>query len=124
MINYNLKNDNIFYVDVSGDIQLSEAIDFLKKFETIKNLPLNLAQQYNLHDVNFNIKIDQLQEISQLVDKVTSKYLTVKTAIVSNDPRNSAMAILFSQSNSNSKNIWKLFSTEVAAVGWLLQAQK
>lgn len=118
MINYSLNNDGIFYVQFSETVSLEDIKEYLQDFEKINYLPQNLMTLHDFGNAKMLLTGKDIAIISELTDKATTFYRTVKTAFIVDKPNLTAYSILFAE-DSRGKTKRKVFSTEEAALNWL-----
>ena len=121
MITYSFNDANIFCIKFTGDITFEEIKNFLSKFKTLSNLPQKLQLLYDFIEANIKIQPDDIKAISTLADEATINYKFVKTAFMVDKPMETAFSIMFSQPQNNKNKVRKVFTTESAAVQWLLE---
>ena len=119
MITYSLNNDGIFYVTFSGIVTVEDIENYLLDFEKLSNLPQDLRALYNLRSADMKLTHDDLIYISELTNKATAVYKTVRTAFLVDEPKITAYSIIFTEQLTSSKTKRKVFSTESAALSWL-----
>jgi len=118
MISYSLEDSGIFDVKFSGIISLNDVNKFLSDFDMINYLPQDIMLLYDLREANLNFNTRDIWSISEMTNKATSSYNSVRTAILVNKPNSTAYSILFAKESSH-KIIRKVFSTVEAAIAWL-----
>lgn len=121
MITYTFKDPGYFYVLLEKIVSYEDIISYLIDFAKIDYLPLDLCVLYNMEKVKLDIQIEEISEISDLAAKVTSKYKSVKTALVVSNPDVTVYSILFQSNTKPQKTKRKTFSTEEAAINWLTE---
>lgn len=119
MISYSLDDSGIFYVKFSGIITVEDIEAYLLKFGTLSDLPEDFLSLYDLRDAEMNLDKDDILSISELTEKVTASYKTVRTAFLVNKPVITAYTYLFTTELAPDKTIREVFSTEEAALTWL-----
>ena len=120
MINYTLKDTGIFYVTFSKTVSVEDIKKYLLEFELLKSLPLNLLALYDLRNAIIRLTQKDLIFISELTEKVTASYKTVRTAFLVSEPALTAYSILYTEELVPVKTKRKVFSTEEAALNWLI----
>jgi len=123
MIQYSLIENEIFYVTFSETIDVENIKTFLHEFKNIGILPENLLAFYNLQNATMKLSWVDILVIANLAKKVTAPFKSVRTVFLVNEPTNTAYSMLFIQSPSHKKSVRKVFSTEDAAMEWLLENQ-
>jgi len=119
MISYSLKDSGIFYVNFSETVSLEDVKTYLLEFEKLDNLPKNLLSLYDLRGANMHLKAEDIFCISNLTEKVTTSYKSIKTAFLVNKPKLTAYSFLFSVDHNSEITTRQVFSTEKAAFKWL-----
>jgi energy-converting hydrogenase Eha subunit H len=119
MITHTYKDFGYFYVKFQDIVTFEDIVAYLTEFQKIDYLPIDLCLLYNLENVQLKVDIDNIPMISDLASKVTSKYKSIRTALVVTNPNNTAYSILFQSDSKPNKTKRKTFSTEEAAEKWL-----
>ena len=120
MISYKLDDRKIFVVTFEGKMLLDDVMNYLNYFGTINSLPNDIRLLYNFKKAIFKFAPEKIQIIAELADKVTGKYKSIKTAFYVYEPLLTAYSLLFSGMDKNPNRQRQVFSTEEAAVKWLL----
>ncbi len=119
MINYYLDESGIFFVKFSGIVTAKDIKAYLLEFDSINDLPGDFLSLYDLRDADMDLKKEDILSISDLTNKVTAAYKTVRTAFLVHKPVVTAYSYLFISELPSEKTIRKVFSTEEAAIKWL-----
>jgi hypothetical protein len=120
-IDYNY-HDSITRVTLTGNLSLEEikqlSIELLKNITEKHNLILTDARH-----VNFDFKISGLSELYGFIED-SNKNLNpdnmVFEAVVTNTPKETAITIIFNVEKTRFNHVYNIFSTESAAINWLL----
>jgi hypothetical protein len=120
MITYFLKESGIFHVNFSGTVSLEDIKAYLLEFETLENLPTDFLSLYDLRGADMNLKAEDIACISELTEKVTASYKSVKTAFLVDKPKLTAYTFLFSVDHNSEKLTRQVFSTQEVALKWLI----
>jgi hypothetical protein len=75
---------------------------------------------YDLKTEDLNVLVDSIEQ----TNKDLSAENMVFEAIIINSPKESAFTILFNMRNKRFNHTYKIFSTESAAINWLMSEQK
>jgi hypothetical protein len=118
MITYTFEN-NIINVTFSGKISIDEIRNFIEEFKVMDNLPKEVFLLYNLKDAKLEFETKDIKIISQFAEEATKNYTKVKSALVVEDPKNTAYTTLFSNRSEEKRTQRKIFSTKEAALKWL-----
>ncbi|PLX24641.1 MAG: hypothetical protein C0599_01880 [Salinivirgaceae bacterium] len=119
MINYTFDDSGIFHVSMSDRITLKDVKEYLIEFQNIENLPKELLLLYDLQKAVLDFEIDEIVYLTELADKVTTKYSSIKTAFLVEGPKVTAYSFMFSNEKKIKSKERKVFSTKAAAVSWL-----
>ncbi len=119
MISYSLNENGIFYVKFSDTVSVEDIKNYLLGFEKLKNLPNELLTFYDLRGANMKLTHNDLIFISELTNKATATYKSVRTVFLVDEPNLTAYSILFTEQLTSAKTTRKVFSTERAALNWL-----
>lgn len=120
MITYSLDDANIFCVKFIGDITIEEIKSYLIKFKSFDYLPQKLIVLYDFYEANLNIQANDIKSISILAAEATDNHETVKTAFLIDKPKEAAFLTIFSKEKVVNSKERKVFTTESAAIQWLL----
>lgn len=119
MISYSLHDSGIFYVKFSGSVTAEDIKAYLLEFELLNDLPKDFLSLYDLRNADINLNKEDILSISDLTNKVTASYKTVRTAFLVLKPLVTAYSYLFIDELPSEKTVRKVFSTEEAAIKWL-----
>jgi hypothetical protein len=113
-------NDGILYTYSSNVTTLEHMLQGIDGIISNKELPreLKILEDGRGAQVTFPPK-----DLSILVDKLELallQYLSLRQAVVHDDPRNTALAVLINRHMKNEKYVLEVFSTIEAARLWLL----
>lgn len=122
MINYQFNSEsNILETTFSGTVSVENLKNYMQKIHDKKDLPRKLKVIIDASNVNFEIDPTHSQEATAFNYSLSKKYEHIKTAIISNDPKRTAMLLMY-QYGANSKNYEvKLFVLKENALKWLSQ---
>ena len=123
MIEYSLNDSGVFCVKFSGTVTMKDIEDYLLEFELIEDPPKDLISLYDLREAKMNLDSKDIMRISELTKKATASYKTVRTAFLVNKPLLTAYSLIFSNDSPSGKTVREVFSTEEAAIKWLLKIQ-
>ena len=119
MISYSLNSDGIFYVTFSETVTTEHIKNYLSEFEQLDYLPGKLLALYDLRNAALKIESKDVSVISDITNKSTRNFHTVRTAFLVEKPNVTAYSILFSEEHVPKKTKREVFSTKEAALDWL-----
>lgn len=111
--------DGIFKITFKDYVSLEDILTFLSDFGKIDYLPNDLLLLYDLENANIAFDPSEIKNISNNAESSTTKYNSIKTAFLVNDPKLSAYSTIFSNHSLEIKTERKTFSTKLAAENWL-----
>lgn len=121
MITYNIDDNSVFYVKFKNKVSFEDIIDYLTEFKSFKSLPEDLLLVYDMIHADLTLTPGDIPEISDLADKATEKFKSVKTAFIVSKPKIADYSVLFSGLKKNEKTERQIFSTHEKALNWLLE---
>ena len=124
MITYSLKDSGIFQVNFTETVTLADIEKYLYEFETLNKLPMDFISLYDLRGANMQLNSEDIIVISELTEKVTAAYRSVKTAFLVDKPKLTAYTFLFSVEHNSEKTTRQVFSNERTAYDWLLYGRE
>jgi len=104
---------------MEGLITSDDLYAFLEEFGSFEDLPEHLKIFYDLRKASIEIRLDEINLLSQMAEDKSQKFKSVKTAFCVEDPKITAYAMLFSWISNNPKVKREQFSTKAAALAWL-----
>lgn len=110
----------IFWVNFKGETTVDSILDFLKIVMEKGDLPENLNALYDFSETVFLMPPEGIKELAFRVSQLTSRFKTIRTALVANDPDKTAYTILFKQESASLNTIREIFSSIDSAIDWLL----
>lgn len=113
------KEKNCIFVKARGTANINDmikAIEFLKNNPDLKG---NLKIMEDAMDVKVEFTKDEIDSIVCIMEDVTSKFNSVKHAVVHNIALNTAYAYIAESKIKGSKYQLKVFNTLKAAKQWL-----
>lgn len=119
MITYFLKKSGVFYVNFSETVTVEDIKNYLLNFEKLDNLPQHFLSLHDLRGTDMILNAEDIIFISELTEKVTSSYKSVKTAFLADKPKLTAYSFLFSVDHNSEKTNRQVFSSEEEALNWL-----
>jgi hypothetical protein len=119
-------HESITKVVLAGDITLEDieqlSVKLSKSITKTNNLLLTDARE-----AKFNFGIDNLNILTGFIDKLNKNIdpdNLVFEAILTDTPKESAITILFNLEKKSYNHVYNIFSTEIAAINWLLSNNK
>jgi hypothetical protein len=119
-IEYN-RDNFITRLCLQGILEKSEVEQLIK--ELYDNLSDNkILLLTDARNVNYDFNIKELHDLGELTDKYFKPGILVYEAMLVTTPKEAAMTTLFNR-KERKNHIVKIFSTESAAIDWLLNFQ-
>jgi hypothetical protein len=122
MIYYSMAEQGVFSVMFSGPVTFSDIKEYLDRFKTIEDLPEKIRLLYDMREGEIDLAEEDLINIARLADEATEKYSSVYTAFLVSKPDVTAFTYIFSQFKRNKHSTRRVFSTQEAAINWLLNS--
>lgn len=114
------KESGILEVHYSGNISVSDLIEFGNTVYADQNLPRKLLILTDVKKANYLFRVEDFEEIINNLKKHLSVFDYIKVALVQSKPKETAFSMLLSEKNPLNNYIRKVFSTRDAAISWLL----
>lgn len=114
------KETGILEVHYSGNISVSDLIEFGNTVYADQNLPRKLLILTDVKKANYLFRVGDFEEIFNNLKKHLSAFDYIKVAFIQAKPKETAYSILLSEKNPVKNYIRKVFSTRDAAISWLL----
>jgi len=102
-----------------GEVCLKEIIDYIISTKENDSYPRLLKILTDASNANFNFAINDLEKIITENDKSLEKYDNIIDAIIVDNPKNTAISMLYQELETNDKYKFDIFSTKNAALNWL-----
>lgn len=112
------KEINIQYINLSGRITKEDIIASIGKITKLWHTK-GLKLLYDLSEAELLFTIQELREISETSVSTENILPASKTALIVTNPKQTALAMLYSQFDHGEFSQRKVFSTYEAAVNWL-----
>ncbi len=112
--------ENILNVKPLGSINL---VDILNGYENLinnKSLPKELKILVDYRETVINISEDELPFIIEKVEILLENFISIKQAIIHDNPKSTAFAMLISLHIKSEKYRLQIFSTIESAKRWLI----
>ncbi|MFA5298019.1 MAG: hypothetical protein WC389_07405 [Lutibacter sp.] len=102
-----------------GEVYLKEILDYIISTKENNSFPRLLKIITDTNDANFNFDINDLEIIIAENEKSLEKYDYIIDAIIVDNPKNTAISMLYQKLGENGKYKFEVFSTKKAALNWL-----
>jgi len=121
MVDYRFdKESGIVNVLLDGKVEITEILDYINSIGSDISLSTNLKLLTDARNAVMNFSPKSLQLVIDAINNSKIKHDTIKEAILQNNPDISAYSFIYQKMLSVHKNhIFKIFSTEAAALQWL-----
>lgn len=102
-----------------GDVILSEVVDYIIYTKENKTYPRKLKIITDATTANFKFSRSDINVILEENYKSLEKYDFIIDAIISENPKNTALSMLYMELVKTNKYEFNVFSTKSAALSWL-----
>lgn len=102
-----------------GEVYLKEIVDYIRATKDNKNYPRKLKIKTNALESSFVFSVNDLEVIIYENNKSLENYEAIIDAIVIEDPKSTALSMLYQRLDKNEKYKFNVFSTTEAAQEWL-----
>ena len=102
-----------------GEVYLKEIIDYIISTKENTSYPRLLKIITDASNANFNFEINDLEKIITENEKSLEKYDNIIDAIIVDNPKNTAISMLYKELEKNDKYKFEIFITKKAALSWL-----
>lgn len=102
-----------------GDVILSEVVDYIIYTKENKTYPRKLKIITDATTANFNFSRSDINVILEENFKSLEKYDFIIDAMISENPKNTALSMLYKELVKTNKYEFNVFSTKSAALSWL-----
>jgi len=102
-----------------GEIYLKEVVDYIRATKENKNYPRKLKIITNALQASFVFSVNDLEDIVEENNKSLENYESIIDAIVIEDPKSTALSMLYQRLDKNEKYKFNVFSSLEAAHDWL-----
>lgn len=102
-----------------GEVYLKEIVDYIRATKENKNYPRKLKINTNALQANFVFSVNDLEVIVEENNKSLENYESIIDAIVIEDPKSTALSMLYQRLDKNEKYKFNVFSTTESANAWL-----
>lgn len=110
---------NILESKFEGNVILSEIVNYIIETKENKSYPRKLKILTDSVDGIFNFTIEDLKIIVEENYKSLEKYELIIDAIIIDDPKNTALSMLYLELAKTNKYKFEIFATKSAALDWL-----
>ena len=110
---------NILESKFEGNVILSEIVNYIIETKENKSYPRKLKILTDSVDGIFNFTIEDLKIIVEENYKSLEKYELIIDAIIIDDPKNTALSMLYLELAKTNKYKFEIFATKDAAINWL-----
>lgn len=112
----------ILETEYTGILNIEDIIGHYEKIGNDDALSDNLKVLIDCRDARMDLKVIEINQTHDVVLKALKRHKYIKEAIIVDKPIETVMAILFRDHNRELKKYsFRIFSTEEAARGWLLE---
>jgi len=102
-----------------GNIYLQEVVDYIRSTKENKDHPRDLKIISDASQAIFVFTINDLEVIINENNASLEKYDSIIDALIVEDPKSTALSILYQRLERNNKYKFNVFSTNEAAEEWL-----
>jgi len=102
-----------------GNIYLQEVVDYIRATKENKDHPRDLKIISDASQAIFVFTINDLEVIINENNASLEKYDSIIDALIVEDPKSTALSILYQRLERNNKYKFNVFSTHEAAEEWL-----
>ena len=121
MITFDYNNDlQILEVQYIGEIHLKDMMDYGEMIRNSEVLPRNLKILTDATKAEYKFTVAELKIVLQAMEEQIKPYNSVKTAVIQQKPRETAISFLVDGNEPIQNYQHKVFSTRKAALHWLL----
>lgn len=117
-VEFNYKS-GILETTFKGEIYLKEIIDYIISTKENKSYPRILKIITDSRNANFNFTINDLEAIISENNKSLEKYDFIIDAIIVDNPKETAISMLYQEIGKNVKYKFDVFNSKEAAIKWL-----
>lgn len=114
------KETGILEACYSGNIHLSDLIEFGNTIYTNQSLPRKLLVLTDVSQANYLLQVEDFEEVIAHLKKHLSAFESIKVAFIQTKPKETAYSMLLSEKNPLNNYLRGVFSTRDAAITWLL----
>lgn len=104
-----------------GEVVLKEIVDYIIATKQNTIYPRTLKILTNTSEANFNFSPNDLKIIIEENYKSLEKYDRIIDAIITDNPKNTAISMLYQELVKTNKYEFNVFSSKEAALKWLDQ---
>ncbi len=113
------QHSKILEVTFKGNVTLAEIVNYIKATKKKGIYPRKLKIITDSRNAIFNFSIDDLEIIVEENYKSLEKYEMIIDAIIIDDPKNTALSMLYLELVKTNKYKFEIFATKSAALNWL-----
>ena len=111
--------DGILYTRTSGITTLKHMLEGIERVASNKSLPRKLKILEDAREAKTTFSIKELSILHEKLGHSLGDYVSVRHAVVHNDPKNFALTMLIQKLANNEKYGLQVFSSVEAAKKWL-----
>jgi hypothetical protein len=119
VIDFTITDDCILNVECSGEIALDDFKNAIAAFQSYNDLPSELKIHFDFSRSRLLIGPEHIDELIDLVNSVSGKYQSVKSALLVDGPHETAISMIYMNKSKNNQRKMKLFNNSKAATEWL-----
>ena len=121
MISYEFNTElDILEVWYKGDISLVDVLEYGEMIRKDYSLPRDLKILTDATGANYTLSREEISELHTVMKEQIKPYDRVKTAVIQNKPRETALSMLVDIEGPISCYQHQVFSSRKAAIKWLL----
>lgn len=102
-----------------GKVKLQEIVDFMEATKNNRIFPRSLKILTDTTNAEFDMTTFDLNKIVEANNQSLEQYDYIIDAIVLENPKETALSILYQEMAANKKYVFQVFSTREAAKSWL-----
>jgi len=107
----------------SGIIAKEDILQYIKLIDEDESLPEMLLILGDARKAEFNFDTASLDSFAEAVNKSIKKFKKVREAFIQSTPFGTALSILYNQLQKDSRYESAVFTTEKAAMEWLINSE-
>jgi hypothetical protein len=121
MVDYRFdKESGIIKVLIDGIVEIQEIVEYINQIGNDPSLPDNLKIFTDARSAFINFSPKSLHLLIDAINDARIKHSTIHEAILQNNPDITAYSFIYQNMLTSRKNhIFKIFSTQLAALQWL-----
>ncbi|MDZ7797443.1 MAG: hypothetical protein U5N56_10550 [Candidatus Marinimicrobia bacterium] len=115
---------NMIMADFTGNILIHDIIDFMREINSDKTLPAVLNIFIDARKARFTIEPAEIPRLAAMNYKMDRVFQQVNNAILTDNPNETALALLYEYASRSNHYHVKLFSLYENALSWLKNISK